>query len=207
MIRVLLAEDANLVRGALVALLGLEPDIEVVASLERGDEIEAAAVDVRPDVAVLDIDLPGLDGITAAALVRSGVPGCRTVILTSLGRPGMLRRALDARVDGFLSKDAPPRELADAIRRVVRGERVIDRELALAAWDTPASGVNPLTQREAEVLRLAGAGATVDEIATELFLSSGTVRNYLSSCVTKLQARNRLDAVRLATEAGWLTGG
>lgn len=202
MIRVLLAEDANLVRGALVALLGLEHDIEVVAEIERGDEIEAVAVRVKPDVAVLDIDLPGVDGITASVALRTHLPACRIVILTGLGRPGMLRRALDAKVDGFLSKDAPPRELADAVRQVMRGERVIDRQLALAAWDT---GDNPLTPREAEVLQMAGAGASVGEIAAELFLSAGTVRNYLTNCVSKLNARNRMDAFRVAEQANWLS--
>ncbi|MDH6580715.1 two-component system response regulator DesR [Kitasatospora sp. MAP5-34] len=200
-VRVLLAEDMHMVRGALVALLGLEGDIEVVAELANGDEIVPVALECVPDVAVIDIDLPGVDGLTAAAELHVVLPGCRTLILTSLGRPGTFRRALACGVRGFLLKDAPPRELAQAIRRVAQGERVVDPELMVAAWE---SGDNPLTDRETEVLRQAADGAEVGEIAGRLFLSVGTVRNYLTSAVVKLNARNRLDAVRIAREAGWV---
>lgn len=190
-----------MVRGALVALLELEPDIEVVAELASGDEIVPTALKLTPDVAVIDIDLPGIDGLTAAGQLHEALPSCRTLILTSLGRPGTLRRALSTRVGGFLLKDAPSRELADAIRRVASGHRVVDSQLALAAWD---SAECPLTSRELDVLRLAAGGAEAPEIAARLFLSTGTVRNYLSTIATKLQARNRVDAIRIATEAGWL---
>lgn len=201
MIRVMLAEDMHMVRGALVALLTLEPDIEVVAEVASGDEILPTAERVRPDVAIIDIDLPGMDGLSAASLLHERLPGCRTLILTSLGRPGTMRRALSAKVGGFLVKDAPAGELADAIRKVAAGLRVIDSQLALAAWDTPMC---PLTARELEVLRLSAEGEGVVEIAARLFLTKGTVRNYLTSTATKLNARNRVDAVRIATEAGWL---
>ncbi|MET3805448.1 two-component system response regulator DesR [Nakamurella sp. UYEF19] len=201
MIRILLAEDTNMVRGALVALLNLESDLEVVAEVDNGDLIEPTALRVKPDVAVLDIDLPGLDGLSAAMRLHEVLPSCRTLMLTSLGRPGTLRRALNAQVTGFLLKDAPPSQLAESVRKVARGERVIDKELALAAWD---SRENPLTAREMEVLQLAAVGAEVSEIAKSLYLSAGTVRNYLTTILSKLNARNRLDAVRLATEAGWL---
>lgn len=200
-IRVLLAEDMHMVRGALVALLELEPDIDVVAEVATGDDIVPTALKVIPDVAVIDIDLPGIDGLTAASHLHESVPACRTLILTSLGRPGTLRRALSARVGGFILKDAPSRDLADAIRRVAAGHRVVDSNLALAAWD---SAECPLTAREIDVLRLAADGAEAPEIAARLFLSTGTVRNYLSTIATKLNARNRVDAIRIATEAGWL---
>lgn len=190
-----------MVRGALVALLDLEPDIDVVAEVADGNDIVPRALALRPDVAVIDIDLPGTDGLTAAAALRDELPGCRTLILTSLGRPGTFRRALAAGVRGFILKDAPPQQLAQAIRRVEKGERVVDPELAMAAWD---SGDNPLTERETEVLRLAADGAEAAEIAARLYLSVGTVRNYLTSSVVKLGARNRLDAVRIAREAGWV---
>jgi two-component system response regulator DesR len=198
---VLLAEDMNMVRGALVALLSMESDIEVVAELESGDAILPAALAHRPDVAVLDIDLPGMDGLTAAGLLYEKLPGCRCVILTSLGRPGNLRRAMAAHVAGFILKDAPPDRLADAIRGTAAGRRVIDPQLALSAWDVSE---NPLTVRELEVLRLTANGAEPAEIAAKLFLSPGTVRNYLTTAVTKLNARNRIDAIRIAREAGWL---
>jgi two-component system response regulator DesR len=200
-IRVVLAEDMHMVRGALVALLALEPDIEVVADISSGAEIVPSVVRHRPDVAVIDIDLPVVDGLTAAASLREAAPDTRTLILTNLGRPGTLRRALAAKVGGYILKDAPPGELADAIRRVAQGERVVDSQLALAAWD---GGDCPLTVRELDVLRLAAGGADVPEIATALHLSQGTVRNYLTSAGAKLQARNRLDTVRIANEAGWL---
>ncbi|MCZ4119586.1 response regulator transcription factor [Streptomyces sp. H39-S7] len=201
MIHVLLAEDMHMVRGALVALLNLEVDIKVIAEVESGDEIVPTSVRVRPDVAVIDIDLPGIDGLTAAAELHQQMPACRTLILTSLGRPGNLRRALDAHVSGFILKDAPPAKLAQAIRSVRAGERVIDSQLALAAWDT---GENPLTRREVEVLRLTANGAEAVEIAARLFLSVGTVRNYLTTILAKLNARNKVDAIRIARDAGWL---
>ncbi|KRV47774.1 two-component system response regulator [Wenjunlia vitaminophila] len=201
MIRILLAEDMNMVRGALVALLELEPDIEVTAEVETGDDIVPTALKVRPDVAVLDIDLPGIDGITAAGALRRELPQCRVLILTSLGRPGNLRRAMDAQVSGFILKDAPPDRLAGAIRGVAAGQRVVDPQLAIAAWDAVE---NPLTSREIEVLRLAAGGAEAVEIAARLFLSPGTVRNYLTAIVAKLNARNRVDAIRMAQESGWV---
>jgi two-component system response regulator DesR len=200
-IKVLLAEDMNMVRGALAALLGMESDIEVVAELESGDHILPTALAHRPDVAVLDIDLPGMDGLTAAGLLYERLPVCRCVILTSLSRPGNLRRAMAAHVAGFILKDAPADRLADAIRGVAGGRRVIDPQLALSAWDVAE---NPLTVREVEVLRLTANGAEPAEIAATLFLSLGTVRNYLTTTVTKLNARNRIDAIRIAREAGWL---
>ncbi|MFJ6694601.1 response regulator transcription factor [Streptomyces sp. NPDC091272] len=199
--RILLAEDMNMVRGALVALLSLEDDLEVVSELERGDEIVAAALEHRPDVAIIDIDLPGLDGLTAAARLRKRLPECRTLILTSLGRPGTLRRALAAQVSGYLLKDAPPRELASAVRSVVAGQRVIDPQLALSAWNSVET---PLTERETEVLQHAAEGLEPSEIAKRLKITQGTVRNYLTSIVTKLHARNRVDALRIARDAGWL---
>ncbi len=201
-IRILLAEDMNMVRGALVALLGMEPDIEVVSEVDHGDQILPQALAHRPDIAVLDIDLPGVDGLTAATMLRERLPSCRALILTSLGRPGTLRRAMAAKVSGFILKDAPPEELAKAIRKIASGERVIDPQLAMAAWD---SGDSPLTNREVQVLRMAAQGAEVTEIAAGLFLSAGTVRNYLTNIVTKLNARNRVDAIRIADEAGWLS--
>ncbi|MFS8100149.1 response regulator transcription factor [Lentzea alba] len=201
MIRVLLAEDMHMVRGALIALLNLEPDIEVVAEVSSGDKIVPTARQHKPDVCVIDIDLPILDGLSAASTIRETMPQVRTLMLTSLGRPGTLRRALAARVDGFLLKDAPPSELADAIRRVNAGERVVDSQLALAAWDR---GECPLTDRELEVLRLAANGSDAPDIAVALSLSVGTVRNYMTTILTKLNGRNRVDAIRIAEEAGWL---
>lgn len=201
MIDVLLAEDVHMVRGALAALLDLEPDIGVVSQVASGDAIVAAALEHRPDVAVIDIDLPGIDGLTAAAELHTALPTCRVLILTSLSRPGAVRRALDARVDGFMLKDAPSEKLANAVRQVAAGRRVIDGELALSAWDTEGC---PLTSREIEILRLAATGENVADIAAQLFLSPGTVRNYLTTAVMKLNARNRLDAIRVATDNGWL---
>ncbi|MFD9894023.1 DNA-binding response regulator [Amycolatopsis sp. NPDC059027] len=201
MIRVLLAEDMHMVRGALVALLNLESDIEVVAEVASGEEILPTAKAVQPDVAVIDIDLPGKDGLTAAMEIHASLPGCHTLILTSLGRSGTVRRALDAKVNGFLLKDAPSDKLANAVRSVAVGRRVIDSELALTAWETDEC---PLTPREVEILRLTARGRTVADIAAELFLSPGTVRNYLAAVVTKLNARNRVHAIRIATEAEWL---
>ncbi|WP_086837876.1 response regulator transcription factor [Amycolatopsis kentuckyensis] len=201
MIKVLLAEDMHMVRGALVALLNLESDIEVVAEVSSGDQILPAAKACQPDVAVIDIDLPGKDGLSAAIEIHESLPGIHTLILTSLGRPGTVRRALDAKVNGFLLKDAPSDKLANAVRSVAIGRRVIDSELALAAWETDDC---PLTPREIEILALAAKGRTVADIASELFLSAGTVRNYLAAVVTKLNARNRVHAIRIATEAEWL---
>ncbi|MEU0130760.1 MULTISPECIES: response regulator transcription factor [unclassified Streptomyces] len=200
-VRILLAEDVHMIRGALVALLQLEPDLHVVAAVDRGDTIVAAALASKPDVAVIDVDLPGIDGLTAAAELHEQLPSCRTLILTSLGRPGTLRRALSAHVSGFLLKDSPPDQLALAVRSVATGRRVVDPQLALTAWDSPE---NPLSPRELEVLRLAARGADAAEIAGCLYLSKGTVRNYLTAIVGKLGARNRIDAIRIAEEAGWL---
>jgi two-component system response regulator DesR len=200
-IRVLLAEDQTLVRGALRALLDLEEDIEVVGEVGRGDEVVAAAQACAPDVALLDIEMPGMDGIEAAGRLAAEVPGCRAVVLTTFGRPGFLRRAMEVGAAGFLVKDSPVAELARAIRAVVAGERVIDRDLAAAAL---ALGATPLSAREADVLRAAAGGATVADIAGRLFLSEGTVRNYLSSAIGKTGARTRVEAARVAEEKGWL---
>jgi two-component system response regulator DesR len=201
LVKILLAEDVHMVRGALVALLELEPDLQVVASVDRGDLIVPSALETRPDVAVIDIDLPGTDGLSAAADLHERVPECRTLILTSLGRPGTLRRAMAARVSGFLLKDSPPSRLAQAVRSVAAGQRVIDPDLALSAWEAPD---NPLSPRETQVLRLAARGADAAEIADHLYLTPGTVRNYLTAIVDKLNARNRIDAIRIAEEAGWI---
>ncbi|MGN9843924.1 response regulator transcription factor [Nonomuraea sp. H19] len=202
MIRMLLAEDQHVIREALVTLLGLEPDIEVVEAVESGDAVVAAALVHRPDVAVLDIDMPGgIDGLAAAGELRARLPECRTLILTGHGKPGHLRRALASQVDGFMLKTASPEELTAAIRKVARGERVLDPSLASTAWDLAD---NPLTPREADVLRLVAAGAEATEIAGQLFLSAGTVRNYITTIVAKLNARNRTDAARIASEAGWI---
>ncbi|TMR21426.1 response regulator transcription factor [Nonomuraea turkmeniaca] len=202
MIRILLAEDQHVIREALATLLSLESDIEVVAAVDSGDAALAAALTHRPDVAVLDIDMPGArDGLDAAGELRTRLPECRTLMLTGHGKPGHLRRALASQVDGFLLKTAPPDELTSAIRKVARGERVLDPSLAVTAWNLAD---NPLTPREADVLRLAAAGAEAPEIAAQLFLSAGTVRNYLTAIVAKLNARNRTDAARIAAEAGWI---
>lgn len=201
MIRILIAEDVRILRDTLVAVLRLEDDFEVVAAAASGNEIVPAALQHRPDVAVLDIDLPGVDGLTAAAELRQRLPECRILILTGLGKPGNLRRAVDARVGGFMIKDAPAQQLIDAVRRVAAGERVVDPQLALAALEMPD---NPLSPREAEILKRHAAGASAAEVAAELHLSYGTVRNYLASAVTKLGARNRVDAAHIAAEAGWL---
>ncbi|WP_327536311.1 response regulator transcription factor [Nonomuraea solani] len=200
-IRTLLAEDMNLVRGALVALLAYEQDIEVVAEVERGDRILSAASACHPDVAVIDIALPGKDGLTAAGELHDEMPGCGVLILTGVGTPGLLKRALDAHVRGFMAKDSPPGRLADAIRRVAEGERVIDSELAIAAM-RPAEA--PLTPRELDVIGAAADGASIGEIAASLYLAEGTVRNYLSKTTAKLGARSRIDAIRIARESGWI---
>jgi two-component system, NarL family, response regulator DesR len=201
MIKVMLAEDMHMVRGALVALLNLEPDIEVVAEVANGNDIVPTAVKVRPDVAVLDIDLPGKDGLSAVGELHDELPEIRTLILTGLSRPGNLRRALSAKVTGFMLKDAPAAQLADAIRSVAAGRRVVDSQLAMSAWDSAES---PLTARETEVLRLTAEGLQAVDIASKMFLSVGTVRNYLTTIIGKLAARNRVDAIRIARDAGWL---
>ncbi|MEE1791212.1 response regulator transcription factor [Streptomyces sp. BE308] len=201
MIRLLLAEDQSMVREALAALLGLEPDIEVAAQVARGDEVLAAAREHRVDVALLDIEMPGMTGIEAAAELHRELPGVKIVVVTTFGRPGYLRRAMEAGADAFLVKDAPASQLAQAVRRVLAGERVIDPTLAAAAL---ADGASPLTDRERDVLRAAADGSTNAEIAGALHLSQGTVRNYLSTAIQKMVARNRAEAVRIAREKGWL---
>jgi two-component system, NarL family, response regulator DesR len=201
MIHVLLAEDQAMVRGALASLLDLEPDIAVVAQVARGDEVLAAAQREHPDVALLDIEMPGATGLEAAALLRSSLPEVRILILTTFGRPGYLRRAMEGGVSGFLLKDAPAGELASAIRRAVAGERIVDPGLAAAAL---SQGQSPLTAREHEVLLASREHATVADLAGALFLSPGTVRNHLSSVMQKLDARNRAEALRIADERGWL---
>ncbi|MFG2072845.1 two-component system, NarL family, response regulator DesR [Nonomuraea maritima] len=201
MIRVLLAEDHGVVRGALVALLNLTGDITVVAETGRGDRVLAEALSSRPHVAVIDIEMPRLDGIAATERLVSAVPECRVLILTGLAQTGLLRQALEAGATGFLMKDAPTERLAESIRRVADGEQVVDGSLAFAAMRAPAS---PLTERETDVLVAIGSGATTGEIADKLHLSVATVRNYISSVLTKTGARNRTDAVRIASESGWI---
>lgn len=190
-----------MVRGALKALLSLEKDIEIVADVGRGDEALSEALRLRPDVALLDIEMPVKDGLAVASELRAQLPACRCVVLTTFGRPGYLRRAMETGAVGYLLKDAPARELAHAIRRCTLGERVVDPGLAAAAL---AEGPSPLSARERDVLVASVGGATVAEIAATLFLSDGTVRNYLSSVIQKLGARNRAHAVRIAQEKGWL---
>jgi two-component system response regulator DesR len=200
-IRILVAEDQSLVRGAIVALLGLEGDLEVFADVARGDEVVPAAIASRPDVALLDIEMPGLDGLTAAAQLRTALPSCRTIVVTTFGRPGYLRRAMEAGASGFLLKDAPAAQLAEAIRRVAAGGRVVDPALAL---DALAEGTNPLSPREREVLAASLEVATIAGLANHLSLSEGTVRNHLSAAIQKVGARNRAEAARIAEEKGWL---
>ena len=200
MIRVLIAEDQGMVLGALAALLELEPDLEVVGRARDGREALDLAGKVRPDVVLTDIEMPRMTGLElAAALREQGIPA-RVVILTTFGRSGYLRRALESGVSGYLLKDAPSERLAEAIRRVHAGLRAIDPELAAAAWDEP----DPLTERERQVLRLAGEGLSTAKIGTELHLSEGTVRNYLSEAISKLGAENRVEAARIARQRGWL---
>ena len=201
MIRLLIADDQDLIRSAFAALLGLEPDFEVVATVARGDEVIDAARKHRPDVALLDIEMDGIDGLTAAGMLAEQVPGCRALILTTFGRPGYLKRAMEAGARGFVVQDAPPEQLAEAIRRVAAGELVVDPALAA---ETLAHGDSPLTPRERDVLTTARTGQTVAEIASILFLSEGTVRNYLSSAIGKLGARNRTEAIQIAEARGWL---
>ncbi len=201
MIRILLADDQHLVRGALAALLALQPDFEVVAEVADGAAAVAAAVSHAPDIALLDIEMPGLDGIEATARIRSAAPGVRVLILTTFGRPGYLRRAMDAGARGFVVKDAPADRLATAVRDVHLGRIVVDPELAVASL---SSGPSPLTEREREVLRAGADGVTVAEVASRLVLSEGTVRNYLSSAIGKTGARNRVEATKIARDQGWL---
>jgi two-component system response regulator DesR len=201
MIRLLLAEDQGMVRGALAALLAFEPDFEVVAEVSSGDEVVPAAREARPDVALLDIEMPGIDGIEAAGRLHEELPGCKALILTTFGRPAYLRRAMEAGASGFLVKDAPAERLANAIRRAAAGERVVDPELAAAALQ---DGESPFTQREREVLEAGASGSPISEIAERLHLSQGTVRNYLSAAIGKTGARNRTEAWRVARDRGWM---
>ena len=201
MIRLLLADDQNLVRTALGTMLDLEDDFQVVAQVARGDEVVRAALETEPDVALIDIEMPGMDGLAAAAALSHELPACRLIILTAFARPGYLRRAMEAGASGFVVKDAPAEQLADAVRRVAQGQRVVDPGLAAA---TLAGGASPLTGRERDVLVAARDGATVADIAGKLFLSEGTVRNYLSAAIAKTGTRNRVEAVRCAEEKGWL---
>ena len=200
-IRLLLADDQALVRGALAALLDLEPDFEVVAQVGRGDEVVEAARSAQADVALLDVEMPGVDGIAAAAALRAELPRCRSLIVTTFGRPGYLRRAMEAGASGFVVKDTPSGQLADAVRRVAAGLRVVDPALAA---ESLASGTSPLTAREADVLAVAAQGGTISDIARRVHLSEGTVRNHLSSAIGKTGARNRSEAVGIATRQGWL---
>jgi two-component system response regulator DesR len=200
-IRLLLADDQAMVRGALATLLGREPDMEVVAEVGSGDEVVAAARSSKPDVALIDVEMPGLDGIAATAALHDALPGVRVLIVTTFGRPGFLRRALQAGASGFVVKDTPARQLAEAVRRVHSGLRVVDPALAA---DSLAGGESPLTARETEVLVAAREGGSVADIAKHVSLSEGTVRNHLSSAIGKTMARNRADAVRIADEYGWL---
>jgi two-component system response regulator DesR len=201
MIRVLLAEDQGMMRGALALLLDLESDIEVVAQVERGDLVVAAVRAHRPDVALLDIEMPGKSGLDAAAELRTQAPDCKVMILTTFGRPGYLRRAMEAGARGYLVKDGPVEELASAIRKVLAGQTVVDPALATAAL---TAGPNPLTDREREVLSAAVDGATIADIAGRLHLSESTVRNYLSAAIGKTGSRNRMEAVQAARAQGWL---
>jgi len=201
MIRILLAEDQTMVRGALRALLSMEEDITVVAEVERGDRVVEIALTTQPDVALLDIEMPGMDGISAAAALCAALPSCCSVILTTFGRPGYLRRAMESGAAGFLLKDAPAEGLSADIRRVIAGQRVVDPGLAAAAL---SEGKSPLTGREREVLVASQSGASISGIAKHLSLTEGTVRNYLSIAIQKLGVRNRTEAARLAEEKGWL---
>ena len=201
MIRLLLADDQALVRGALAALLQLEDDLDVVAEVSRGDEVVEAVLEHRPDVALLDVEMPGIDGLAAAKLVREAAPDCRVLMVTTFGRPGYLKQAMAAGASGFVVKDTPARQLADAVRRVHQGLRVVDPNLAA---ESLTAGDSPLTDRETDVLRSAQDGGTVADIAAALFLSEGTVRNHLSSAIGKTGTRTRAEAVRVAVDNGWL---
>jgi two-component system, NarL family, response regulator DesR len=201
LIRVLIAEDQAMIREALAALLSFEDDLLVVAKVGRGDEVVKAAIDTSPDVALLDIEMPGLDGLSAAAALGRQRPETKIVILTTFGRPGYLRRAMESGVSGFVVKDSPADKLAQTIRKVLNGQKVIDPDLAAAAL---AEGTSPLTPRERDVLAASNDGAAIAAIAAALCLSEGTVRNYLSACIQKTGARNRTEAFRVATVRGWL---
>jgi two-component system response regulator DesR len=201
MIKLLLADDQALVRGAMAALLDMEPDLKVVAEVGRGDEVLAAARDHDVDVALLDVEMPGLDGVAAARELHRHLPHVRVLMVTTFGRAGYLRQAMAAGASGFIVKDTPARQLADAVRRVQEGLRVVDPELAAQSL---AQGESPLTERESDVLRAARDGGTVADIARQLRLSEGTVRNHLSSAIGKTGARTRAEAVRLALDNGWL---
>lgn len=200
-IRLMVADDQALVRGALVALLDLEPDLTVVAQVGRGDEVVAAVREHEPDVCLLDIEMPGIDGIAACAAVRRELPGTRVLMVTTFGRPGFLRRALEAGASGFVVKDTPAPELADAVRRVAAGLRVVDPDLAA---ESLTGGPNPLTERESQVLRVALTGATVATIAAQVHLTQGTVRNHLSAAIGKTGTRTRVEAAQVAQQQGWL---
>jgi two-component system response regulator DesR len=200
-IRVLVADDQALIRGAFATLVNLEPDMTVVAQVGTGDDVLPAALRAQPDVALLDVQMPGMDGLAAAAVLADRAPACRVIILTTFGRPGYLRRAMEARAAGFMVKDAPPETLIDAIRRVHRGLRVVDPDLAA---ESLTLGESPLTGRERDVLVATADGGTVGQIAKRLFLSEGTVRNHLSSVIGKTGAATRADALRIATERGWI---
>lgn len=201
MIKVLLADDQALVRGALAAMLRLESDMEVVAEVGAGDQVLPAAREKRPDIALLDVQMPVRDGIAVAGELREALPECRVVMCTTFGRPGYLARAMAAGAAGFVVKDSPPEQLVDALRRVHNGLRVVDPALAA---ESLASGTSPLTEREREVLHAASGGGTVSDIAKTLYLSEGTVRNHLSAAIGKTSARTRAEAARIAEERGWL---
>jgi two-component system, NarL family, response regulator DesR len=201
MIRILIAEDQAMVRGALAALLAFEPDLQVVAQVASGDDVLPAAREARPDIALLDIEMPGMDGIEATATLRDELPETIPLIITTFGRPAYLRRAMQAGARGFLVKDQPAERLANAIRRAATGERVVDPELAAAAL---VDSESPLTPREREVLEASADGSPTSEISARLYLSEGTVRNYLSAAIGKTGARNRAEALRIARERGWL---
>jgi two-component system response regulator DesR len=200
-IRILLAEDQEMVRGALTALLNFEDDLEVVAEVSQGDQVLSTAKKTKPDVALLDIEMPGSDGLSAAQALHENLPSCRIIILTTFGRSGYLRRAMESGAVGFLLKDAPAEQLAIAIRRVMAGERVVDPELALSAL---SDGDNLLTGRERDVLKASLGGASIADIAAQLYLSEGTVRNHISTAIQKLNVHNRMEAAHLARERGWL---
>ena len=200
-IRILLADDQALIRGAFAALIGLEPDMAVVAQIGDGAEIVAAALHSRPDVALLDVQMPGLDGLSAAAALGRQLPGCRVIVLTTFGRAGYLRRAMESGALGFMVKDTPVEQLVDAVRRVHQGLRVVDPELAAQSL---AVGPSPLTAKETEVLQAAAAGGTTAQIAKTLFLSEGTVRNHISAVIGKLGVTHRAEAVRTASDNGWI---
>jgi len=201
MTRILIADDQAMICGAFAALLGLEGDFDVVAQVGSGDQVVPQALLTLPDVALLDVQMPVLNGLAAAAALRSQLPACRVIILTTFGRPGYLRRAMEAGAYGFLVKDAPPEKLIQAIRRVLAGLRVVDPDLATESLSV---GESPLTGRECDVLSATLIGGTIAEIARTLYLSEGTVRNHLSSIIGKTGARTRADAARIATERGWL---